>query len=72
MASYGSGVIAPSVPIFSESVTAQYVGAQINDEVPALIVHDESKIIVGDEEITGKQLSQVIKLMKHQFPEVFV
>ena len=45
----------------------------MNDNGHKVIFVDEDTIIqVGDEEITGKDLSMIIKLMKKQYPEVFI
>jgi len=82
MPSYGSGPsvpytgqiggIAPAGPLFIESaVTTGYVLSDAN-QGSSLTINDDTILNIGDEEITGKQLSQMIKAMKIQFPEVFV
>jgi len=87
MPSYGSGPTTPQVSLPQGSIeiggmatTAYSGGTQyaINglmdalNSTPKVTVTDDTIIEVGDEQITGKELGQVIKIMKQQYPEVFV
>jgi len=82
MPSYGSGPTTPDISLPQGGInTTAYTGstqAEINgladalNSTPKVTVTDDTIIEVGDEQITGKELGQVIKIMKIQFPEVFI
>ena len=67
MPSYGS-----SAPVTVQNVISGLSNAIDTTATPKLIVTEDTILEVGDEKITGKQLSQMIKAMKIQFPEVFI
>jgi len=68
----GSGGSGGSGASNASIATSQYMDSQISNVTPVITIDRELKIIIGDEEITGDQLAQMIKVMKIQYPEVFI
>ena len=52
--------------------TTASVGGHTHGWSPVIEVSEDSVIRVADEEITGRDLAMFIKLMKREYPEVFI